>query len=60
MAGRYLETDTKDLTRIPVEAEKPRGITPTTSVRKAAKTLDESLLMPTTEEGLWCGHTYVV
>lgn len=60
LAGRHLETDAKALTKIPVEAEKPRGSTPTMSVRKAAKTPDESLPMPTSEEGLWCGQTSAV
>ena len=61
LAGRHLETDAKALTKIPVEAEKPRpGSTPTMSVRKAAKTPDESLPMPISEEGLWYGHTSAV
>lgn len=55
-AARYLETDSKALTRIPVEVEKTRASTPKMSVRKAAKSPEEGLPMPTSEEGLWWEH----
>lgn len=53
LAGRYLETNSKALTKIPLEVERPKGSTAKMSLRKAAKTPEESLPMPTSEEGLW-------